>query len=75
MDAESDVPVTHLPSVQSDGREGESGHVQRAVLHKATDVTHDPSKHPSAVHKSDLEEDTHTQHGKPCPSLKNNRFM
>lgn len=48
---------TNLPAVQGDGGEGESRDVQRAVLYKATDVTHCPPKHPGAVHKPDLREE------------------
>ena len=47
---------TYLPSIQSYSREGESGHVQGAVLHKATDVTHTLSKYPGADDKTNLED-------------------
>lgn len=44
----------HLVPVQSDGRQGQRGHVEGAVLHKAADVAHGLPKNPRAVHKPDL---------------------
>lgn len=40
--------------VESDGREGQCGDMEGAVLHKAADVAHGLSKNPRAVHKPDL---------------------
>lgn len=51
---------TNLPSVQSDGGEGEGGDVQGAVLHEAADVAHGPPKHPGAVYEADLTKHTET---------------
>lgn len=45
---------THLPSVQRYSRKGESGHVQGAILHEATDMTHALSEYPGADDKTNL---------------------
>lgn len=44
----------HLVPVEGDGRQGQGGHVEGAVLHKAADVAHGLPKDPRAVHKADL---------------------
>lgn len=40
--------------VESDGRQGQRGDVEGAVLHEAADMAHGLSKNPRAVHKPDL---------------------
>lgn len=44
----------HLVPVEGDGRQGQRGDVEGAVLHKAADVAHGLPKNPCAVHKPDL---------------------
>lgn len=44
----------YLVPVQGDGRQGQRGDVEGAVLHKAADVAHGLSKDPRAVHKPNL---------------------
>lgn len=61
---------TNLSSVQCYGGQRQSGDMQGAVLHKATDVTHCPPKHPGAVHKSDLRETTNHNFTKKFASIK-----
>lgn len=52
---------TNLSSVQCYSSQSQSGDVQGAVLYEAADVTHHLPKHPGAVHKADLNEQTHLQ--------------
>lgn len=47
--------------VEGDGRQGQRGDMEGAVLHKAADVAHGLSKNPCAVHKPDLRETTARQ--------------
>lgn len=53
------VSSTYLVPVQCNGSKGQHRHVDRAVLNKPADVTHQLPKNPGAAHKPHLKNRQH----------------